>query len=193
MPVLANPRHERFARALARGVSATEAYVEAGFKPNSGNATTLKSDQRISKRVQALLDEAEFVEKQALKITIEKLAITKERVIRELAAIGFADIRKVLSWRGESVTEKDNPDGGEVLVIKEIVTNTVRLNSSDEIDDDTAAAIAEVKQTATGLSIKMHNKHAALQDLAKHFGLLVEKMEHSGTMALIVETGVPRE
>ena len=33
MGILANPRHERFAQALAKGKTATEAYVEAGYEP----------------------------------------------------------------------------------------------------------------------------------------------------------------
>jgi phage terminase small subunit len=34
MPVLKNARHEKFAQALAKGKSATDAYNEAGFKPH---------------------------------------------------------------------------------------------------------------------------------------------------------------
>jgi phage terminase small subunit len=57
MPTLANPRHESFAQALARGMSAAAAYVEAGYKANTGNASTLKADQSISQRVAELQDE----------------------------------------------------------------------------------------------------------------------------------------
>jgi hypothetical protein len=32
MPALKNPRHEAFAQGLARGMSASAAYVEAGYK-----------------------------------------------------------------------------------------------------------------------------------------------------------------
>jgi phage terminase small subunit len=42
MSVLKNPRHEAFAQALARGVPAAKAYVDAGYKPNRGNACALK-------------------------------------------------------------------------------------------------------------------------------------------------------
>jgi hypothetical protein len=54
MPVLPNPRHETFAQALAKGKSADEAYALAGFKPNRGNATRLKANDSIQKRVQKL-------------------------------------------------------------------------------------------------------------------------------------------
>lgn len=51
MPVLKNARHEAFAQELAKGKTADEAYKLAGFKPNRGNAATLKQKQSISKRV----------------------------------------------------------------------------------------------------------------------------------------------
>ncbi|WP_455872862.1 hypothetical protein [Rhizobium yanglingense] len=46
MPVLKNARHEKFAQALAKGKTATEAYAEAGFKPHDGNAARLRGYDR---------------------------------------------------------------------------------------------------------------------------------------------------
>jgi hypothetical protein len=57
MPVLANPKHETFAQALARGSSATTAYVEAGYKENRHNAATLARKQHILARVDELREE----------------------------------------------------------------------------------------------------------------------------------------
>src|SRR5262249_29838368 len=55
---LANLRHERFAQALARGKTATEAYVLAGYKANDGNASRMKGNERISARVQEIVGHA---------------------------------------------------------------------------------------------------------------------------------------
>ena len=52
MPILPNNRHELFAQGLATGLSADAAYQAAGYKPNRGNAATLKANQSISKRVE---------------------------------------------------------------------------------------------------------------------------------------------
>ncbi len=51
MPVLPNPRHEAFAQALANGKTADEAYVDAGYAENRGNATRLKANESVRKRV----------------------------------------------------------------------------------------------------------------------------------------------
>jgi phage terminase small subunit len=55
MPALKNARHERFAQGLAKGETATDAYVEAGYAANDGNATRLKGNDRIATRVSEIL------------------------------------------------------------------------------------------------------------------------------------------
>jgi hypothetical protein len=42
------------------------------------------------------------------------------------------------------------------------------LLSSTDIDDDTAAAISEVRKTKDGIAIKFYDKRAALAELGKH-------------------------
>lgn len=181
MPVLKNSKHERFAQNLAAGMSQADAYEDAGYKPHRGNASTLAQDKNILERVQELFDKRDYIDAKATEKAIEKLAITKEAVLAELAKIGFADIRKAVSWRGNLTRETDNPDGGDVLVIREVTNQQVRLIDSDQIDDDTAAAIAEVRQSPTGgLSIKLHDKKGALVDIARLCGYLSEKHEHTG-------------
>lgn len=70
MSVLPNPRHESFAQHLAKGKTADEAYGQAGYKANRGNAATLKANQSILDRV------AELRERGAKKVevTLESLA-----------------------------------------------------------------------------------------------------------------------
>jgi phage terminase small subunit len=52
--MLSNIRRERFAQLLAEGKTATDAYGEAGFKPNTGNASTMANDPEIVGRVNEL-------------------------------------------------------------------------------------------------------------------------------------------
>src|SRR6266478_3084311 len=71
---LANLRHERFAQALAQGKAANEAYAQAGYRANDGNASRLKGNERISARVQEIVGRA-----------AERAEVSLERVLRELA------------------------------------------------------------------------------------------------------------
>jgi hypothetical protein len=54
MAILPNPRHEKFAQALAEGKPASSAYEEAGYSPNDGNAVRLKGNEKIKSRVAEL-------------------------------------------------------------------------------------------------------------------------------------------
>ncbi|MET3925635.1 terminase small subunit [Devosia sp. 2618] len=58
MAVLKNAKHERFAQGLAKGMTADEAYVEAGYKPHRGNASTLRANQNILDRLAELQNRA---------------------------------------------------------------------------------------------------------------------------------------
>lgn len=174
MPILSNAKHELYAQAVAKGSASSEAYVLAGYSFNEGNASRLKSNEKVKARIEEILTEA-----------AAKCGISVEKVMNELAKIGFSDIRKAVDWSGTLVEEVDNPDGGDVLVIKHLHNSHVRLISAKDIDDETAGAIAEVRQSPTGgLSLKMHDKRAALVDLGKQLGMFKDKIEHSGDLQI---------
>ncbi len=54
MPVLDNARHEAYAQARASGMSIDDAYVEAGFSRNSGNAARLNGKESVASRVREI-------------------------------------------------------------------------------------------------------------------------------------------
>lgn len=155
---LENPRHEHFAQGIAKGLTADAAYREAGYKAHRGNAATLRANQSIKRRV------AELVAAGAAQAEVDVA-----RVLQELARIGFSDIRKLVT-----------PDG--------------RLRPLHDLDDDTAAAIASVEVVTRSLpvgpdeppdveyvhKIKTWDKVAALDKIARHLGMMVERKEHSG-------------
>jgi hypothetical protein len=95
----------------------------------------------------------EQVEARALERTIEKGVVSRERVLAEWARIAFFDLRRAVSWTGSTVT----------------------LENSDELDDDTAMAISEVRQGKDGVSIKAADRIAALTALSKHLGLFADE------------------
>lgn len=81
MPVLSNPKHERFAQELAKGKSASEAYVLAGYKANDGNAATLKGNQRVLDRV------TEIQERSAIRTEVTLAGLLEEAAAIQAAAM----------------------------------------------------------------------------------------------------------
>ena len=101
-----------------------------------------------------------------------------DRVVRELAAIAFSDIRNAVSWSEhapEPSAEHDAP-GDECSDAR--AKYRVKVKDSAQIDEGTAAAIAEVRRYSWGaVRLKMHDKLAALALLGRHLGMFVDRHE----------------
>jgi hypothetical protein len=98
MPTLKNPRHEAFAQALARGMSASAAYVEAGYKANRHNAAALAREEHIRTRVSELQEEQLAIHQQATAAAAANKQVTIESLIAEAAAARV----KAMSEKGGS-------------------------------------------------------------------------------------------
>lgn len=173
MGVLKNQRHELFAQQIAKGKTGAEAYTLAGYKGDNQNAvmagaSRLLSSVKVKARVQEIKEKA-----------AAQAGVTIERVVAELARIGFCDIRKAVEWQGNLVTiEEDDAEG---KTVKFISNNKVRLIDSDKLDQDTAAAIAGIQQDATGgVKIRFHDKRAALVNLGDYLGAFKKRVELTG-------------
>ena len=102
MPVLTNPRHERFCQYLAQGKTATEAYRLAGYKPSRFNASHLADNPRVIERLQQITTRNGV----AAAVTAESLIAQAEEVYRAAcnshqysAAIGAIREKGVLSGK----------------------------------------------------------------------------------------------
>lgn len=166
MASLKNKRWEIFAQQVAKGSTAGDAYAKAGYKPNPKNADRLKKTEVVSLRIEELSS-----------IGAQKAGVTIERIMAELARIGFSDITKAVQW-GEALAIRPLSSEGEEL--DPIIVQGVALVPSADLSPDVAAAISEVRKTKEGISIKFHDKVAALLNMGKHLGMFKDKLELSG-------------
>lgn len=102
MPVLSNPKHERFAQELAKGKSQAEAYSTAGYAPSEPNASRLTSNDKVQARVAEILDRAATrAEITVASITERLLAIaergetSKEAPLLSVARAALMDAAKL--------------------------------------------------------------------------------------------------
>ena len=146
------PRQKRFVEEYLIDLNATQATIRAGYSKKT--AAEIGCENLRKPHIAAAISKA--VQKRT-----ERTEITQDQVLNELRKIGFADIRKVVSW-GKSPGDADSDAPG---------TYPVELVPSDEIDDDTAASIAEVSLTQAGVRIKQHDKLSALEKMGRHVGL----------------------
>ena len=134
-------------------LNATAAATRAGYAPKS--ARKVGSNLLTLPHVQAAIEEA-LTERR------ERVEVTQDQVVAELARIAFGNPRDVMGW---------GPGG-------------VDLRPSSELTPDQAAMVAEVSETTSqnggSLRLKVHDKVRALELLGKHLGMFTEKREISG-------------
>lgn len=109
MPALENARHERFAQELAKGKTADEAYRNAGYKANRGNAATLKANQSVLDRV-AELQERGAIRTEITIDSITQMLLEDRKLARELgqAAAAVSASEKLGKLHGHFVDRSEN-------------------------------------------------------------------------------------
>ena len=167
---LKNAKHEAFARYLARGMSETAAYVKAGYRQHAGNACTLAKSQKIIERIQSLLEKNDLIDRRATDKAVEKLAITKESILAELAKIGFANMLDYINVaeNGDATVNLSKLDRDKAACIQEVTTEHYMEGEGED-----AKPMKRIK-------FKLMDKKGALVDMGKHIGMFIQKIEHGG-------------
>lgn len=152
------PKQQAFVDQYLVDLNATQAAIRAGY-----------SAQNAAKIASELLDKTRVAEAvaQAKAKRSAKVGLTAERVLEEYARIAFSDMGDFAAWDADGVT----------------------FMPSSSVD---TRIISEVKETpmkggGKALGIKLHDKVAALNAVAKHLGMLPDKVEQTGAVTIKVE------
>tara|TARA_R110000824_G_scaffold152470_1_gene323687 strand:+ start:8046 stop:8573 length:528 start_codon:yes stop_codon:yes gene_type:complete len=81
--------------------------------------------------------------------------ITQDLVIQELGKIAFSNVGDVATWSG----------------------GTVSVMDSESLPKTALSAVSQVSVGQYGISLRMHDKRAALVDLGKHLGMFRERVD----------------
>ena len=140
--------------------NATKAAIAAGFSERSANnqGTRLMANDAIRAEIEARLAS-----------TLDRYAVTSDRIIRELALIAFGNV-------GDFVAVQD--DGSLVVDFGTATREQMASLKSVEIDERTIDGAAPGVRR---IKISMSDKRQALMDLAKIARMLpADRHEHSG-------------
>ena len=139
MAILQNARHERFAQNLVKGMSATEAYEKARYKPNDQNAARLTRNDEVRTRVAELMAPA-----------VEATQATVERVLKEMVRLAFYDMTAILDSTNGRIAMKDPRELPEDL--RRAIVGIKPVQVADELQYE----------------CKFADKQKALDSLARH-------------------------
>jgi phage terminase small subunit len=158
------PRQQRFVEEYPIDLNAKEAAIRAGYAPAKA--------QTMAVRLLRLPAVKEAVER-ALAARSDQARVTADRVIEAYARIAFADLRHFFDWGPEGAT----------------------LRPKEALSEWDAGAIAEIElpgANGKGARLRLHDKKAALDALARHLGLFDPKPRATPS-ELTIDGKDPRE
>lgn len=138
------PKQQRFCDEYLVDLNATQAALRAGYSKKT--AYSIGVENLRKPEIQA------EIQKRQNRLR-NKLEITQEKVLRELAAIAFAN----------------GSDFAKVVNIGSLPT--VEMIPADELPPEKLPAIAGIKTTQTGVEVKLHDKVKALELIGKYLSL----------------------
>lgn len=177
-------RQQRFVDEYMVDLNATQAAIRAGYSERSAQVI---GAENLTKPIVA----AEIQARRAA--MSEKLEITREWVLQELAAIAKANATDFVTVETEKADRLCiHPITGEVVTLPIGLQQCVRVLDTNEVPVDKRAAIAGIKQGKNGIEVKLHDKVRALEMLGRHLGLFENKDTPAGVennlFAAIVST-----
>jgi len=135
-------KQERFCHEYLIDLNATQATLRAGYKDQKSAAKVMRNPG-----VQARIAELQAGRS-------KRTAITADRVLEELALIGFADLADFVEWD----------------------TGRVTLKNSETLDAAKRRAIIEVAQARDGsVKIKLADKKGSLDSIGRHLGMFIDR------------------
>jgi len=168
MPALSE-KQKRFVAEYLIDLNATQAAIRAGY--------SAKTAQQQGSRLLSNVVVQEELSRQQSKVA-QRLEITKERIVDELAKIGFANMLDYM---------RAGPDGDPYLDFSGLTRDQAAALSEVTVEDFKDGR-GEDARDVRRVKFKLHDKKGALVDLAKMLGFIVEKHEHTGKDGAPIQT-----
>lgn len=137
------PKQRRFIDEYLIDLNATQAAIRAGYSEKTAYSIGLQNLKKLEIQAE--------IQKRRNRLQ-NKLEITQERVLQELAAIAFAN------------------GADYAKVVNSGLLPTVEMIPTKELPSEKLPAIAGIKANQYGVEVKLHDKVKALELLGKYLG-----------------------
>lgn len=153
-------KQQRFVEEYLIDLNATQAAIRAGYSEDTAGQTgheNLKKPEIVTAIAKAQQERS------------ERTQITQDRVLQELARIGFSDLRNVVTPSGALIdpTQWDDATAGAIASLEVVVKPA-------GFDADGNREVEHVHK------IKVWDKNSALEKIAKHLGMFIDRHKISG-------------
>ena len=156
-----NPKQQRFVDEYLIDLNAKQAAIRAGYSEHTAHVQSCRLLAHV--KIQAAIQEA-------MNKRQERTRITQDRVLQELARLGLSDIRRLFTDAGQlrDIRTLDDDTAAAVSSVKVVV------RAGAGVDEDGNREIEQVHE------IKLWDKNSALDKIAKHLGMMVDRHELAG-------------
>jgi len=154
-------KQKRFIAEYLIDLNATQAAMRAGYSARTANEQGCQLLAKLSIK-EAL--------KSAMHQRQERTEITQDRVLAEYAKLAFLDPRRFYNDKGGLIPVPDLP--AEVAA----ALSGMEIRSERGGDGEAPADVTK---------IKFADKKAALDSVARHLGMFIDKVEHSGNVIVV--------
>ena len=151
-----NAMQRRFVQEYKVDLNATQAAIRAGYSEN----TAYSQGHDLLKKPEI----SEAIEHE-LEMCCERTRVTKDKIIRELARIGFANVGKILDDAKGGLLDGLSED--DLASISSVKTKTIKNRGGNDDDDEYMIE----------REIKFHDKGKALEQLGRHLGMFNDKLD----------------
>lgn len=167
-------KQQRFVDEYLIDLNATQAAIRAGYSEKTarkiGNENLTKLD--IQKQLEKRMKERE-----------KRTEITQDRVLKELAAIGFAktsDYAKIIEKPAIFTTE----EGQQIPLLDKdgtpLMIPDAKLELTENLTEEQVSTLAGIKHGKYGIEVAQCDKVRALELLGRHLGMFKDKVELVG-------------
>ena len=156
------PKQQAFIKEYLIDLNATKAAIRAGYSEKwaGTNADKLLKNTKIAAAIQKAMDER-----------ANKLEITAERVLQEIAKLAFGNIKNVYASNGQLIPPQDLP---------EEVAATITEVTEEQLGTGEGAVLVRRKY-------KIADKKANLELLGKHLRLFTDRLEVKDDIGPVIE------
>lgn len=162
-------KQKRFVDEYMVDLNATQAAIRSGYSAKTARSV---GSENLTKP-----DIAAAIEKRQKKLA-DKYEVSHERIVAELARIGFANMQDYM---------RAGADGDPYLDFSGLTRDQAAALAEVTVEDFKDGR-GEDARDVRRVKFKLHDKRAALVDLGKHLGMFKDRVEHTGRDGGPIET-----
>lgn len=164
------PQQSLFAREYLKDLDGKAAAVRAGYSAKTAESQASRLLRHV--KIRALLADLGKKAQEALAREAEAVELSVARVLKELAVIGFSDLRQLLDADGKLKPVSEWPDAaalaiGSIEVVKETVRNGEEVSTHEQT-----------------IKVKTWDKPRALEMLGRYLKMFTDRKEISGELTV---------